>query len=1451
MALGETGSRAFQEANYDPNQVDLGQVLPRAAGHAAAEFLGDKILLGGMLGKGAYRAAGEGAYPLVKTVAGNMAIVAGKEIPVEIFQTVLERDAAKLALMDQAARDEYINTAAQTMLFGVAGAPAGVRSYLSGKRETQPTTQLQATPEDTAQMDALNADLGGAVFNNETLVPSEQKMLPPGVITVPNNAGGETVIDANAGPISGAAVTAVTSGAAAQLQAGSIEGGVPFSTRQAAQKAIDGREDGDRLQIIPHPRVQGAFATVEKDRFKLRAVDEANLRRQQLEQEDGNAPQMATTGGQGSSGIAGGSAGNASTVSGIGAGSGDAAASSVHGRGTSMAMGATDATESALRGSIKPLQDRVDYLYSAGNKVISEGGSREVADAIFEQADALQRSISAISQQDPQTELASPQAQPMSEMPAMQAIAQQRTKQATQQADVRAQQLAQEEGTVSEPEPPTVKVPRPMKVGGLRAAKYSDAQLQAVVDNESVPATSRRAAAAEIAWRQSEAESAAQAEIAQSIGKMSRQRAGESPADYQYRMAAEKNAAKAQRQQQPQTAMEAEDIAAVRRAIKDPKAEVSVVSEESMPDMDKATPRQVSKQSATFLRHVAKIFGKKIVFVDGMKEDGFYRSGNKIYLSNKSSVHHVRVLGHEMLHAMKRQNRASYDKLIEAVGEIATDAQLTSQFKDYFAMDAKMMDKTDAEIAEWLTDPANREMILEEMMADLSGNRWAESSFWESVFTKIDAKYGSEQAKGIIAKLRLALINALNKLMSLVKGGQFKVDTRVAEHLESIREALATGFADYAKAVKDKQLSEDGVGAVKFAKSPGSDIGHKRNSDGRYVGSPDWVGASPSQVTMLRKKLHSLAIEGEPGRMWYERSSAAILELVNGDKAEAEKIVQLIAIYSPSNAVPGNTTMAIKAYYQWKQGLPIRVGTGNNDKKANELLYQGREWSGIKTNSFYQNLMQEIDPSKNDAGKATMDMWMALAFDYGMKTVDQGPKYGFMEREIQRLARELKWTPHQIQAAIWTAMKGRIDPIRGELTAAELDLGWHNAEATAAWKNGGRKEYMERRKKYLLDRAAGKKVVPPEIKVAGIDTLNSDRKKDHYKLAHKMGMEYDLRKSDIEESKYDFSDAIKQRTAQMSWEATPGKSTMVLPGIHDAPMWQQMEYLAAMQKALTDADGNDIIGKEVGLAMAESVQGFSGWQGTSTVGIQDGIVVPPNSQEGGLVQGVARDAINLVADIRGLVLNQEGVAWHYPIHTGSINALNGIEFNVGRLLTEEENAILYKALSDELGHTLSPPIPTQDGQGFRVLNFPDEKFALMGEFDDGADMLGLDGKHRKTALQKSQKVNNEAFADAVARAVKAQPWQGDVVEHVRFETDGELRENDWNNSSEDYRERIREAVSGIGKNRWAGRPDIFEWIDNDLRQKADAVNRQFAQKYGWAKQGEFKFSTRTIRCCRR
>ncbi len=924
---------------------------------------------------------------------------------------------------------------------------------------------------------------------------------------------------------------------------------------------------------------------------------------------------------------------------------------------------------------------------------------------------------------------------------------------------------------------------------------------------------------------------AVQDEIARSTGKMSlprsAQKPGESDAAFELRRAAATQAAKTARTAQQALPTKQGDQAEVRAALRVPDdAPVSILTAASRPDADQA--KGVSKQAAQFIEQVARTFGKRVVFFDvpdrGAAE-GFYVRGNTVFLNVNSGTQHLRVLGHELTHAMKRQAPDAYAKMLGAVAELRTDEEMAAQHADYFGEPLK-----DAEQLDQPHPGSNgtlREFLAEEWMADLSGNRFAEPEFWTALFGRLEGQHGAPAAKGIIAKLRLALVAALNKLKTLIGGNAFAVDARLGEHLEGVRQAISEGFSEYARLSKAGLLA-DAAGEAKF-KQPGSDIGHKRESDGRYVGAPEWVGDSPQQLAVLRKKLLQLTLEGEPGRFWYEQSSKAILELAKGDKSEAEKIVQLIALYSPSAQVPGNTTQALKAYYQWKQGQPVRVGFGQADRKANALLYEGKEWKGMKTNTFYSNLMEEIDPSKNLDG-ATMDMWMAIAFDYGSKALDQGPKYKFAERETQRIAKRLGWSPHQVQAAIWTALKGRVDPIRGELTAQELDNGWYDEESQAWWASGEKAKYESRRDAALRDRAAGKRTPFARVGV-GTEKLQPARRKDHYHLAHRLGMEYNLTPEDVTASKYDFSNAIKERTAQMSWEATPGETTGVLPGIHKAPMHQQQEYLVAIRKALSDEKGNDLIGKEVGLALATSVQGFGGWQGVSTVGIQDGIAIPIDTATSA-VQQTAIDAINLVADIKGLVLYQEGVAWHFPHYKGSKNGQNGVEFRIGRLLTEEENANLYKGLVTALGHTYAPPIPTQDGQGFRVLNFPDEKFALMDDFGKSPE-----DQKRKTDLQKAQLEKNVAFIEAVRKTVFKQPWHAEVTDEARFESIGELRENDWSKGDGDYRGRIAEANGRWPQTqgRWAGRSDILEWVEHDLRPRVAEVNRDFSERYGWGK----------------
>ncbi len=306
-------------------------------------------------------------------------------------------------------------------------------------------------------------------------------------------------------------------------------------------------------------------------------------------------------------------------------------------------------------------------------------------------------------------------------------------------------------------------------------------------------------------------EDAAQSEIAQSTGKLSLPRSprlpGETNEAYQARRAAELNARKAATPTSVPPTQE-RDTQAARTALgKEATGEEQVVLTKDLPDQRNAPKGHVSRQAAEFIGHVSKLFGKRVVFVKGMKPDGMRTAGNTIYLSTNSSVAHLRVAGHEMVHAMKAQHRKAYNHMRDALKSVLTDAELIKQHKDYAG---KELDPADL-------DDAMRDFLTEEWLADLGGNRFAEAGFWQDVFTQVEAKHGTEAAKGIIAKLRLAIVNALQKLLKIVNGNAFAVDARMAENLDQIRKAVAEGFVQYAQAVKNGQLETETEG-VKFSR---------------------------------------------------------------------------------------------------------------------------------------------------------------------------------------------------------------------------------------------------------------------------------------------------------------------------------------------------------------------------------------------------------------------------------------------------------------------------------------------------------------------------------------------------------------------------------------------------------------------------------------------------------
>lgn len=549
--------------------------------------------------------------------------------------------------------------------------------------------------------------------------------------------------------------------------------------------------------------------------------------------------------------------------------------------------------------------------------------------------------------------------------------------------------------------------------------------------------------------------------------------------------------------------------------------------------------------------------------------------------------------------------------------------------------------------------------------------------------------------------------------------------------------------------------------------SPTSDVGHKRHSSGKYVGAPPGV-KNPQGLARLRERLLKLAKEGEPGREWYETSSKAVLEWAEGDRALAEKIVGLLAIYSPMQSIGPNTTIALKAYYQWANGEPI-TATNTQGKMSAERAQawmdgtmNEREITGIKRNNFYVNLMREINPEvlTGAVQGVTVDMWVARAMGYFSTAVGE-QQYKFSEREVKRIAEKLGWEPQQAQAAIWVSIKSRVEAVYNDVRERGKKNGWliqkaytgRDGKAASGW------EPKDGESRIKFERAL-------------------------------LAASLDIPLPDLKNATYNYADALRERVAQISWEATPGRSTGVLPGIHRASYGQQAEYLDAIDKALRNEDGQDKIAIMVKLAGANTIFGPGAWQGGLTIGGQTFTAVGTTRdgmQKVVVVTKEARRLVNLYADIRGYVLSQEGVYWNFPIFDVARKNANGVDLDFGRQLSTEEMKVLYQSIITWAGHDEWAPAFTD--KGARVINFKDD--------------------------------NHLGFQETIKTALQTFP-----LDHTLsvFRSEGDARTNDWKEypHGEEYRQRI-EAV---------GRPDLLGAVEG-LRQTVVGINRRFSERYGW------------------
>ncbi|RTL37174.1 MAG: hypothetical protein EKK53_21630 [Burkholderiales bacterium] len=548
---------------------------------------------------------------------------------------------------------------------------------------------------------------------------------------------------------------------------------------------------------------------------------------------------------------------------------------------------------------------------------------------------------------------------------------------------------------------------------------------------------------------------------------------------------------------------------------------------------------------------------------------------------------------------------------------------------------------------------------------------------------------------------------------------------------------------------------------------------------GKYVGAPAKFD-TPAKIPHLRKWLMKLTLEGERGRYWYENSSREVLRMVGGDVQEARKFVALLAIYSPQAKVDANSTFALRAWAQYKAGQPISVKTKVMDDKAKAALDDvDAFWSGEKTGNFFHNLLREIDPSTEGKQGATIDMWMMRAGQYD-NDAPTATQYAFMENETNRVAAEMGWEPQQVQAAIWVAMKARMenDGVKKRTEASSEKRGW-----------------------IRFDKQAGADGKLKKVRVI----LDAQKHRDNW-LKH--AFEHEPTAEDTAKAKFDFADGLLRHIGQVSFEARPGRSTGVLPGIHDAPYAQQVEFQQAVQAAFLDDQGRDILAHYLGLLVDNDILAPGVWQGEVSPSTQKRVAMAPAKGDAGKssVDPAQAEALNVYAAVAGLVARQEGVGWHRPFYAGTKAKANGIEIDIGRVLNPREVADLEKAVGkwmDANGKAgwqnqfafISSPV------GIRLVNF--------GIIENG-----------------------QLHADIVRAAADVLP-DGTVT---GFASDGDMPTNDW-----------KEAPNGqayVGRIEAAGRPDVLDWARSVLAPRVQRVFDDFSERYGWGDAGSIDFSER-------
>jgi hypothetical protein len=417
---------------------------------------------------------------------------------------------------------------------------------------------------------------------------------------------------------------------------------------------------------------------------------------------------------------------------------------------------------------------------------------------------------------------------------------------------------------------------------------------------------------------------------------------------------------------------------------------------------------------------------------------------------------------------------------------------------------------------------------------------------------------------------------------------------------------------------------------------------------------------SPQKLSTIEDFLMEVTMEGESARFWYEKSGQALLDIVDGDYDKARKLLAIIAITSPQMDVKSNFGQMIKANYKYVQGMEPEAGRFPKAmaKRIKDVM-EGKDFGGIKTNSFLDNLVVQLEEYERsiDEKPVTVDLWMMRAFGFD-KDTPTDLEYKQVRTAVQKIAKKLGWEPHQVQASIWTSVQARWNLI-------------YNQEKAKAIKSGVLKKI-------------GRKYV----------WRSKQSEQNFRKKLFKLLKTTSLPQKAIEDNNFDYSDALNSFKGVISTETFPHPTTEVFKGLNPS-FEQQLDYDYDIRELLTDDNGKDKIANLIGLLEAGKFNAPGFYEGDISPSQQLEVLMSTTDTS---INPETKSLLELYASIYGILTKQQAVGVTKVFAPKSKKKANVV-------MVETKNDIFFEQIYSELFNKGYDTGAIPQNYGFNIVNF--------------------------------------------------------------------------------------------------------------------------------------------------